>query len=137
MTASTAAVTSNVYIYNATQQGLTIYINNGTTPLTTSGATAAQLWAPVVTSPAPVFNGTTTPSAGQFSYGTNTVSVYSTSGGPSTLQNFNVDIDKSWPFVSISILIFWSNAGTLSYVALNGGQPFNGALNLGGNVSLA
>lgn len=141
MTGTTApktlnAVNSNVYIYNATQEGLTIAVNNGTL-ITVTGATAALNWVPVVTSPAPVFNGTNTVSAGQFAYGNNTVSVYSTSGGVSTLQNFPVNIDANWPFVSISIQIFWSNANTLSYVALNGGQPFNGTLNLGANVHLS
>lgn len=135
MTENASAVTSNIYIYNASQQGLTLYVNDGPA-LTVAGTTAAQNWAPVVTSPAPVFNGTTTPSAGQFAYGNNTVTVYSTSSGPSHTANFNVYVDPTWPFVSLSMQFFWSNANTLSYVSLNGGQPINGQLNLGANVNL-
>ena len=64
------------------------------------------------------------PASGQLGIGDNDISVYSATGGASNPTKFILRVPEGIRIYSIQLYLFWKNATSVAWVALNSGQPF-------------
>lgn len=64
------------------------------------------------------------PAPGQLGIGDNDICVYSATGGASNSTRFTLTVPKLVRVYSIQLYLFWKNATSVAWVALNSGQPF-------------
>ncbi|HFZ8993193.1 TPA: hypothetical protein ACIPUI_000241 [Citrobacter freundii] len=108
------------YIFNASAEQIKVSVNNG--DFFSVDQANATSWIPSISAKTPEFVNNTNPGMGQFGLGTNQITMYPATTGPSHSVNFELNIPKNVTVRSLQLYLFWKDAEHVAWAALNGGQ---------------
>lgn len=111
-----------LFVFNASESDIFISFNNGA--FLTAPSANSKTWQPTTLQNEPIFVNNVSPGKGELGLGDNTLAVYPETGGPSHVVNFTLSVPLDVAVNSVQLYLFWKNATSVAWVALNEGQPF-------------
>lgn len=125
---------SNFFILNASDDEIFISLNGG--DYINVPAAENKTWTASRPSVETEFTNKLRPPSGKIGIGDNEISVYPTSGGAGCSTNFILSVPKEVRICSIQFYLFWKDATSVAWVALNSGQPFQVSFTTANPVSI-
>lgn len=113
-------------VFNASKADINVSLNNG--DYFTVPAAIQPTWQASQPTNPPAFINNVTAGPGELKLGSNILTTYSSTSGPSQAGTCTITIPVNIPINSVQLYLFWKDASSVVAVVLQEGQPFQAVI---------